>query len=86
MSCAAVQSGKECSNHFRFRISGLVHALPPSEVWGRPERWGSLCSVGALDVAVYGRVALVAVGSAEYQAFTNDPNIKQLKALRSKRA
>jgi Family of unknown function (DUF6157) len=34
----------------------------------------------------HGRVALVAVGSAEYQAFTNDPNIKQLKALRSKRA
>jgi Family of unknown function (DUF6157) len=33
-----------------------------------------------------GRVALVAVGSTEYTRFANDPNIKRLKALRSKRA
>jgi Family of unknown function (DUF6157) len=33
-----------------------------------------------------GRVALVAVASTEYQRFANDPNTKQLKALRSKRA
>jgi Family of unknown function (DUF6157) len=33
-----------------------------------------------------GRVAIVSVGSAEYQRFANDPNTTQLKALRSKRA
>ena len=32
-----------------------------------------------------GRVAIVSAGSAEYQRFANDPDTKQLKALRSKR-
>ncbi len=32
-----------------------------------------------------GRVALVAVDSAEYQTFANNPDIKQLNAMRSKR-
>jgi Family of unknown function (DUF6157) len=33
-----------------------------------------------------GRVALFAVGSPEYKRFAGDPELKQLKALRSKRA
>lgn len=33
-----------------------------------------------------GRVALVALGSDDYQALADDPEVKQLKAMRSKRA
>jgi hypothetical protein len=34
----------------------------------------------------HGRVALVALGSADYQRFANDASLKHVKAMRSKRA
>lgn len=47
-------------------------ALPKSFGWG-------------VDFDADGRVALIALDSAEYQALANDPNIKQLYAMRNKR-
>jgi hypothetical protein len=65
----------EAQASFFARNQACLRASPLTKQYG----WG-------VHSDEHGRVALVALGSVEYQAFANDPNIKQLKALRSKRA
>jgi Family of unknown function (DUF6157) len=65
----------EAQASFFARNQACLRASPLTKQYG----WG-------IHSDEQGRVALVALGSVEYQALTNDPKIKQLKALRSKRA
>ncbi|CAG0928700.1 hypothetical protein TFLX_01023 [Thermoflexales bacterium] len=46
---------------------------------GKRYGWGVHCDE-------HGKVALVALGSADYQRFANDASLKHIKAMRSKRA
>ena len=46
---------------------------------GKRYGWGVHCNE-------HGKVALVALGSADYRRFANDAKLKHLKAMRSKRA
>jgi Family of unknown function (DUF6157) len=70
-----IKERREAQAAFFSKNQACLRASPLPKQYG----WG-------VHSDAQGRVAIVSVGSAEYQRFANDPDTKQFKALRSKRA
>jgi hypothetical protein len=81
-----------------FGVYAITHDIPASQQPQEREKFFSIgqpCMRSSALAKRYGwgihndakgKIALVAVESPEYQQFVNDPNVKKVKALRSKRA
>jgi hypothetical protein len=89
---------KRTQDDVAFEVHAVTHDIPKGNLPQEREKFFSVgrpCMRSSALAKRYGwgiyndtegKLALVAMDSPEYQRFINDPHIKKVKALRSKRA